>query len=314
MAGVFSPARYPLEVADPVPAALLTPTEIRMLLADHGLSPRRSAGQNFVVDPNTVRRIVAAATLNANDTIVEVGPGLGSLTVALAATVKRVIAIEIDRGLAGALSAVLTSRSVDIERRVEVLHADALDVDFTSLGEQLRMVANLPYNVATPLVMHALEAGNVSDLFVMVQREVGERWVAQPGSRLRAAVSVKIDQMASAQIALAIPRQVFYPVPNVDSVMVRLVRRIGDDLAIADPDRRRHWTMFVDQAFAQRRKTLRNTLGQMFDRDVIEAAAQSAGVDLSARAETVPTARMVTMFETVERLVGWSGGSVAAAP
>lgn len=314
MAGVFSPARYPLEVADPVPAALLTPTEIRMLLADHGLSPRRSAGQNFVVDPNTVRRIVAAATLNANDTIVEVGPGLGSLTVALAATVKWVIAIEIDRGLAGALSAVLTSRSVDIERRVEVLHADALDVDFTSLGEQLRMVANLPYNVATPLVMHALEAGNVSDLFVMVQREVGERWVAQPGSRLRAAVSVKIDQMASAQIALAIPRQVFYPVPNVDSVMVRLVRRIGDDLAIADPDRRRHWTMFVDQAFAQRRKTLRNTLKRYASTEDLEVAAAAAGIDLSGRAEEVGPAAFVHLSDALVHSPGDAGSRTGERP
>lgn len=313
VASLLATIGYPLNGEHEALAPLLTPTEVRAVLDAHGLAPRRSSGQNFVVDPNTVRRIVAAADLSPDDLVIEIGPGLGSLTVALATRVRRVVAIEVDRGLVRALREILERRGPELAGRVEVVHADAMTVDFAQFGRG-RIVANLPYNVATPLVMHALEADVIDDLFVMVQREVGERWIAPPGSRARAGVSVKLDHLVRANIVMAIPRQVFLPVPNVDSVMVRLVRRSDDEMRIGDGEGRRRWTAFVDAAFAQRRKTLRNAWGRRYEAGALEAAAETAGVDLGARAETVSTDNFLTMFEALDGLLGCTDGSVVGSP
>lgn len=260
----------------------MTPPEVRELLSAHGLAPRRSAGQNFVVDPNTVRRIIAAADLDATDTVVEIGPGLGSLTLTLADAVRRVIAIEIDAGFVEVLRTRIGDRD-----DIELVHADAMQVDLGALvgSGTARLVANLPYNVATPLVVHAFDAAAITDAFVMVQREVGERWCAAPGDRLRAGISVKLDLIADVEVVFTIPRNVFYPVPNVDSVMVRLRRR--DDGP--DPAERRWVGRVVEAAFAQRRKTLRNTLRAIASPDHLDAAAAATGIDLGARAETLST-------------------------
>jgi 16S rRNA (adenine1518-N6/adenine1519-N6)-dimethyltransferase len=264
-------------------AQLLTPTEIRRLLREHGLAPRRSAGQNFVVDPNTVRRIVAAAGIAPDDVVLEIGPGLGSLTLALADVAAEVVAVEIDAGLADVLRSVMVDHD-----NVEVVHADALRCDLGTVlrDRAARLVANLPYNVATPLVFHALACPEVRDAFVMVQREVGERWAARPGDRLHAGVSLKLQLLADVEVALTIPRSVFHPAPNVDSVMVRLTRRT-DAPPAAEYAR---LARLIEAAFGQRRKTLRNTLAGVADPDVVAAAAQEAGVDLGARAETLSTA------------------------
>jgi 16S rRNA (adenine1518-N6/adenine1519-N6)-dimethyltransferase len=272
---------------------LLTPTQVRRLLREHGLAPRKAAGQNFVVDPNSVRRIVAAAALAPDDTVIEVGPGLGSLTIALAGAVSRVVAIEIDAGLVAALRDVLGDRP-----DVEVVHADALAVRFGDLVDgRARLVANLPYNVATPIVMHALEDPAVTDLFVMVQREVGERWSAQPGHPLYAGVSCRIGLVAVAEVTLTIPRTVFLPVPNVDSVMVRITRR-PDAPRSADRDR---LFRLVEIAFAHRRKTLRNNLRALAAPDVLAAAADEACIDLGARAETLAPADVVRLDAALRR-------------
>jgi 16S rRNA (adenine1518-N6/adenine1519-N6)-dimethyltransferase len=267
----------------PAIADLLTPTEIRRLLREHGLAPRRAAGQNFVIDPNTVRRIVAAAHLAADDVVLEIGPGLGSLTLALAEVAAEVVAVEIDHGLAAALRDVVAAHA-----NVEVVHADALRSDLGAVlrGREARLVANLPYNVATPLVFHALACPQVDDAFVMVQREVGERWAAQPGDRLHAGVSLKLQLLTDVEVALTIPRTVFHPAPNVDSVMVRLTRR--EDAP--DPAEYGRLARLIDAAFGQRRKTLRNTLAGVAEAEVVAAAATEAGIDLGARAETLSTA------------------------
>lgn len=261
-------------------AELLTPTRVQALLREHGLAPRKAAGQNFVTDANTVRRIVAAAAIAPDDTVLEIGPGLGSLTLALAEAARRVVAVEIDAGMVGALAEVVG----DLEH-VEVVHADALrsDLDALLAGDPARLVANLPYNVATPLVFHALDSAGVVDAFVMVQREVGERWAARPGDPLHAGVSVKLALRADVEVALTIPRAVFHPVPNVDSVMVRLTRRPD----APDPATVAALSALVDAAFAQRRKTLRNNLRGVVPVDRLEAAARVADVDLAARAETL---------------------------
>jgi 16S rRNA (adenine1518-N6/adenine1519-N6)-dimethyltransferase len=261
---------------------------VRRLLDEHGLAPRRTSGQNFLVDPNTVRRIVDAAGLRNDDTVLEIGPGLGSLTLGLAAVARRVVAVEIDAGLVRALD-----ETVGHLDDVEVVHADALRVDLGAHvgGGPARLVANLPYNVATPLVMHALVDPAIEDAFVMVQREVGERWCAVPGAPLRAAISVKIDVLAVAEVVLRIPRSVFHPVPNVDSVMVRLRRRPG----APDAEERAWLFRVVEAAFAQRRKTLRNTLRAVADPEALSRAAATAGVDLGDRAEVVATDRLVAL-------------------
>lgn len=280
-------------VADPRPrpiARLLTPTEVRRLLDVHGLAPRKADGQNFVVDPNTVRRIVAAADLHPDDVVLEVGPGLGSLTLGLADAVSRVVAVEIDAGFVAALEEVLAGRD-----GVEVVHADALRTDLGALvgGGPARVVANLPYNVATALVMGLLEDPAFIDLFVMVQREVGERWGAAPGDPTYSGVSLKLAFLADVRLVLPIPRTVFLPVPNVDSVMVRLTRRAD---APDDAERARLFGL-VELAFAQRRKTLRNTLRSVAPPEVLALAAAEAGVDLAARAETL-TADDVRRLDT----------------
>jgi 16S rRNA (adenine1518-N6/adenine1519-N6)-dimethyltransferase len=260
---------------------LLTPTDITRLLRTHGLAPRKTAGQNFVVDPNTVRRIVSAADLDPDDEVLEIGPGLGSLTLGLQQVVRRVVAVEIDAGLVGALDEVVGHLDT-----VEVVHADALRSDLGALvrgGSCLRVVANLPYNTATPLVFHALASPSVQDLFVMVQREVGDRWQARVGDPTYSGVSLKLGLVAEVRTELTIPRSVFHPVPNVDSVMVRLTRRADapDSATMA------RLTSLADAAFSQRRKTLRNTLRAVASPQQLVVAAAAADIDLGARAETL---------------------------
>ena len=266
----------------------LTPTDVKRLLDEHGLAPRKRAGQNFVVDPNTVRRIVAAANLAAHDTVVEIGPGLGSLTLVLAQAAKRVVAIEVDAGFIP----VLTDH-FGADTHVQIAHADALEVDLAELTDNrpARLVANLPYNVATPLLFHALDSPAIVDAFVMVQREVGERWGAQVGDHDYAGVSLKLACVANVEVALAIPRNVFYPVPNVDSVMVRVTRRPD----APDAETVNELFALADAAFAQRRKTLRNTLRAIGPPEVLADAAAAAKIDLSWRAERLGSDDLVRL-------------------
>jgi 16S rRNA (adenine1518-N6/adenine1519-N6)-dimethyltransferase len=271
---------------------LLTPTAARELIDRYGLAMRKRDGQNLLIDPNTVRRIVNAAALAPDDVVLEVGPGLGSLTLALAPLVARVVAIEIDAGFVGALAEIL-----DGAGDIEVVHADALAVDLGALvgGGPARLVANLPYSVATAIVIEALATGAFSDAFVMVQREVGERWAAGPGSAAYGAVSVKLAILAEVAIEMTIPRAVFLPVPNVDSVMVRLVRRSD----APSPEAFTRIAAVVDTAFAQRRKTLRNTLRPLGTDDEVSAAAAQVGVELSARAEELDAPTLVRLAQAL---------------
>lgn len=255
---------------------LLTPADVRRLMADHRLAPHKALGQNFVVDPNTARKVVTAAEVGPGDLVVEVGAGLGSLTLALRVAGARVVAVEVDAGMVRALDEV-----VGADRGVTVVHADALASDFRALtgGQRAALVANLPYNLATPIVMAALASGAFDDLLVMVQKEVGHRWVARVGDPLYAGVSVKVAALAGAALAGAVSRNAFYPVPNVDSVLVRLRRRPppGDRQLLFD---------VVDTAFRQRRKRLRNALATPQRPPAsVEAALRRAGLDEGARAE-----------------------------
>jgi 16S rRNA (adenine1518-N6/adenine1519-N6)-dimethyltransferase len=261
---------------------LLTPASIQALLDKHAVRPGRALGQNFLADPNTARRIVRLAGVEAGARVVEIGPGLGSLTLALSdAGASEIVALELDRHLVPVLREVLEGRDVRIET------GDALSIDWSALlGEApgWSMVSNLPYNVATPLVVRVLEnAPMVERLFVMVQREVGERMAAAPGTDAYGAVSVKIAYYARAELAGVVPPTVFMPKPAVDSALVRIVRREQPPVDVPDVDR---LFALVRAGFATRRKMLRRALTTELGTRTIPVL-EAAGIDPSVRAETL---------------------------
>ncbi|WP_410596672.1 16S rRNA (adenine(1518)-N(6)/adenine(1519)-N(6))-dimethyltransferase RsmA [Amycolatopsis sp. lyj-23] len=261
---------------------LLGPAEIRGLAAELDVRPTKKLGQNFVHDPNTVRRIVELANVAEDDVVLEVGPGLGSLTLGLLATGARVVAVEIDPKLAERLPETVAERGPEAVERLTVVGADALRVTRAELGEPTALVANLPYNVAVPVVLHLLaEVPSLKAGLVMVQTEVADRMAAGPGSRIYGVPSVKLAWYGTARKVAAVPRSVFWPVPNVDSALVAFER--GDTTASADRDR-----LFglVDAAFSQRRKTLRAALaGWAGSAERAGELLTAAGIDPRTRGE-----------------------------
>lgn len=264
------------------PPRLLSPTDIGELARRHLIQPSKALGQNFVIDQNTIRRIVRLSEIAPTDRIIEVGAGVGTLTLALANAAAQVVAIELDRKLIPALTEVL-----DGAENVEVVVADAMKVDYSRLvgGGEARLVANLPYNIATPLVAKLLEeAPQISDFVIMVQKEAGMRFVAPPGSRTYGAVSVMVAYHCDAKLLGKVPPSVFWPVPKVESLLVRLTRRPAP-VEVSFPDLMR----VVRAAFGQRRKTVRNSLaaGLELSVDEVETAIRRAGIDPDARAESL---------------------------
>ncbi|HEV7193393.1 MAG TPA: 16S rRNA (adenine(1518)-N(6)/adenine(1519)-N(6))-dimethyltransferase RsmA [Jatrophihabitantaceae bacterium] len=263
--------------------ALLGPAEIRALAARLDIRPTKSLGQNFLHDANTIRRIVRVAELASDDVVLEVGPGLGSLTLGLVAAGHPVTAVEIDPVLAAALPATVRERAPGASLTVQT--ADALRIVALPGAAPTALVANLPYNVAVPVVLHLLEAfPSLRAGLVLVQAEVADRLAAPPGSRVYGVPSVKVAWYAGATRAGAVARSVFWPVPNVDSGLVRLVRRSPPDVAVG----RRAVFDVIDAAFAQRRKMLRSALaGWAGSPAVAEEVLRAAGVDPTARGETL---------------------------
>jgi len=265
---------------------MLGPAEIRRLAADLGLRPTKTLGQNFVHDANTVRRIVSSAGLHADDHVLEVGPGLGSLTLALLDAAHFVTAVEIDPRLADRLPATVAEHAPDRAAALTVLTADALRIHAADLPRPpTALVANLPYNVAVPVLLHLLaECPSIQRVLVMVQAEVADRLVARPGSRTYGAPSVKLAWYGTARRAGSVGRSIFWPVPGVDSALVALDR----GPAPTDPDDREAVFAVIDAAFAQRRKTLRSALaGWAGSPADAETACRAAGVDPSARGEAL---------------------------
>jgi 16S rRNA (adenine1518-N6/adenine1519-N6)-dimethyltransferase len=274
---------------------LLGPAEIRELAARLGVAPTKKLGQNFLHDPNTIRRIVAAAGLTADDVALEVGPGLGSLTLGLVGAVRHVHAVEIDPTLAGALPTTVTAPHLTVHT------ADALRVRGSDFDPPPTMlVANLPYNVAVPVVLHLLaELPGLRGGLVMVQKEVADRLTAGPGSKVYGVPSVKLAWYAEARSAGKVPPAVFWPVPNVESGLVAFSRH--DPPAGAD---RRAVFAVVDAAFAQRRKTLRAALaGWAGGPDAAERVLRAAGVSPQARGESLT----VTQFAAIAAAAKLSG-------
>jgi 16S rRNA (adenine1518-N6/adenine1519-N6)-dimethyltransferase len=258
----------------------LTRRQVRDLLAENRLSPSRALGQNFVADPNTVRRIARLAGVGPGDRVVEVGAGLGSLTVALAETGADVTAVEVDRHLLPVLRSVVEPLGVRVvEGDAMTLDWDVvLDGDVAGGGDRWALVANLPYNVATPLVLDLLARVPAIDrMLVMVQREVGERLAAGPGTKAYGIPSVKVAYWAEAEVVGRVPPTVFLPQPRVESALVRL-RRLPEPPVDSDPER---LFRLVEVAFGQRRKMLRRSLASLAD----PAAFGRAGVRPDARPE-----------------------------
>ncbi|MBH0131130.1 16S rRNA (adenine(1518)-N(6)/adenine(1519)-N(6))-dimethyltransferase RsmA [Salinibacterium sp. NK8237] len=257
---------------------LLGPAEIRDLADLLGIQPTKKLGQNFVIDPNTVRRIVKAAHVVSGETVVEVGPGLGSLTLGLLETGASVVAVEIDKRLAAQLP--ITVSQMQPDAQLTVITEDALRV--TELPDDPRVfVANLPYNVSVPVLLHFLEHFDSLDRgLVMVQAEVGNRVAAGPGSKVYGSPSIKAAWYGEFSTAGLVSRQVFWPVPNVDSVLVRFERREQPGTI----DERKATFALVDAAFQQRRKMLRQSLSSLL-------GSSTAASDRLIAAGVAPTAR-----------------------
>lgn len=256
-------------------AGLLGARRLREVLDDRGIRPTKALGQNFVIDPNTIRKVVEVAAVTPRDRVLEIGAGAGSLTLGLAAAAKQVIAVEFDRRLLPVLDETLAGAD-----NVEVIAADAMTLPLAEL-RATKLVANLPYNIAVPVVVRVLEeAPQITDLMVMTQREVGERLAAHPGSKAYGQVSVLVRYFGQATVAAKVSRRAFFPVPGVDSVLVRIERR--------EPPRVGPEQLFpvVRAAFGQRRKTVRNAL-MSAGFHAAEAALAGAGIDPSARAESL---------------------------
>jgi 16S rRNA (adenine1518-N6/adenine1519-N6)-dimethyltransferase len=275
---------------------LLDPTAIRELARQLGLRPSKQRGQNFVTDANTVRRIVAASGVTANDTVLEIGPGLGSLTLGLLQAARRVIAIEIDDLLAAQLPRTVAAWLPERTGALTVINADALRVDAVP-EPPTTLVANLPYNVAVPVLLHMLATFDSWNRgLVMVQAEVADRLAAKPGSKTYGVPSIKVAWYATATRVGTVSPTVFWPVPNIESGLVAIERR---ELPKTSATRDQVFAV-IDAAFGQRRKMLRSALaGLAGSPAAASAAVAAAGLDPKARGETLDVTDFARIAEQI---------------
>ncbi|ANE03547.1 16S rRNA (adenine(1518)-N(6)/adenine(1519)-N(6))-dimethyltransferase RsmA [Corynebacterium crudilactis] len=271
---------------EPSGAQLLGPVEIRALAEKLDVTPTKKLGQNFVHDPNTVRRIVAAAELTPDDHVVEVGPGLGSLTLALVESAATVTAVEIDPRLAAELPETFQWRAPALAHKLSIVLKDALKVQQSDMAVQpTALVANLPYNVSVPVLLHMMEEfPTINKVLVMVQAEVADRLAADPGSKIYGVPSVKASFYGPVTRAGSIGKNVFWPAPKIESGLVKIVRE-DTPWAQDDETRKKVWPV-IDAAFLQRRKTLRAALsGHYGSAPAAEEALRAADIDPTLRGE-----------------------------
>lgn len=277
---------------------LLDPASVRRIAAELDLRPTKQRGQNFVVDPNTVRRIVALSGVTAEDVVLEIGPGLGSLTLGLLETGARVVAVEIEDRLAARLERTVRERmGEDAAERLTVVAADALQVDALPGPAPSSLVANLPYNVSVPVLLRMLELfPDWTDGLVMVQLEVADRLVAPPGSKVYGVPSAKVAWYAESARVGTVPPKVFWPVPNVESGLVRITRRPAPATTASREDTFR----VIDAAFSQRRKMLRAALAGLTGSSAAASELiEAAGVDPQLRGEMLDVAAFAAIAERV---------------
>jgi len=291
-------------LADQDPAsALLGGREVRALAESLGIRPTKRMGQNFVTDPNTVRRIAAAARLTDDDIVLEVGPGLGSLTLALLPYARTVVAVELDPVLAEQLPVTVRERLPEFAEHLITVHEDAMRITELPVAPTA-LVANLPYNVAVPVVLNLLERfPSLESVLVMVQKEVADRLAAGPGSRTYGVPSVKARWYCSVEAAGNVGTSVFWPVPHVGSGLVRMTRHASP------PSRAGRKATFavIDAAFAQRRKTLRSALASLAgSAPAAEAALRNAGVDPGLRGEQLGVGEFARIADALAEASGTS--------
>jgi 16S rRNA (adenine1518-N6/adenine1519-N6)-dimethyltransferase len=296
-----------VELENSTGVRLLGPGEIRELAAELDVTPTKRLGQNFVIDPNTVRRIVSAAEVGPDDHVIEVGPGLGSLTLALLESVGHVTAVEVDPRLAGRLERTVSEHAPDRVADLTVVTADALSVGGEDLGGQsapTALVANLPYNISVPVLLHLLEVfPSIRRVLVMVQLEVADRLAAAPGNRVYGVPSVKAGFHGRVRKAGTIGKNVFWPAPKIDSGLVRIDRWVDEDRPwqqtideVGEDALRREVFAVTDAAFLQRRKTLRAALSGYFGSGpAAEKILTDAGIDPRERGEKLGTAAFVDL-------------------
>jgi 16S rRNA (adenine1518-N6/adenine1519-N6)-dimethyltransferase len=262
---------------------LLGGADVRALAESLGVAPTKKLGQNFVTDPNTIRRIVQAAKLTGSETVVEIGPGLGSLTLGLLEQAKHVVAVEIDNKMAAAIEDTVAKRAPG--KSFYLVSADALKVTELPLQPDA-LVANLPYNISVPVLLHFLEQfSTISSGLVLVQAEVAHRLAALPGSKVYGVPSAKLAWYAQANLAGNIGRNIFWPVPNVDSALVYFVKR---DVPLGSEELRLETFAVIDNAFSQRRKTLRQALASWAGTPALaEEILVKAGIDPTKRGEAL---------------------------
>lgn len=300
-------------MSDVAAGKLLTSSDIRELCAQLNIRPTKTLGQNFVNDPGTVRKIVRNAGVQAGEQVLEIGPGLGSLTLALLEAGAQVSAVEIDPPLAQALPTTAQVRFP--EAKLQVFTADALTItgpESIDGAAPTRLVANLPYNVAVPIVLTVLEKlPSIQTVLVMVQAEVADRLAATPGNKIYGVPSAKVAWYASARRTLTIGRNVFYPVPNVDSALVKIERRPQPDTAAT----REQVFAVIDAAFAQRRKTLRQALaGLAGSAGAAQEALERAGVSPTARGETLDIDQFAAVAQQLNAASAGACVPAASAP
>lgn len=282
-------------------SVLLGAAQIRELAAKLEVTPTKKLGQNFVIDPNTVSRIANEAHLSPNDVVLEVGPGLGSLTLAMLPKVSKVIAVEVDQRLAEELPTTVEKFALDFKERLVVVNQDAMRVSQLPVAPT-KLVANLPYNISVPVVLHLLETfPTIEQVLVMVQLEVAQRMAAKPGSKIYGVPSVKIAWYGKAELAGNVGRNVFWPAPNVDSGLVRITRQSQAQ------DQRLRAKLFrlVDAAFGQRRKTLRSSLSTALGNSAkVDEVLAVAGVDSSLRGEQLDLTDFLKIAKAAGELSG----------
>jgi len=278
---------------------LLGGSDVRALAEELGVVPTKKLGQNFVTDPNTIRRIVAAAKLKGNEVVVEIGPGLGSLTLGLLDEAKTVIAVEIDNKMAKAIEATVAKRAKGKDFRL--VSADALKVTQLPAAPDA-LVANLPYNISVPVLLHFLERfPSIQSGLVLVQAEVAHRLAATPGSKVYGVPSAKLAWYADANLAGNVGRNIFWPVPNVDSALVYFTKRITP---LGDESLRLRTFAVIDEAFSQRRKTLRQALASWAGSPALaEQYLVAAGIDPSKRGEALEIKDFVAIAKQVPDVI-----------
>lgn len=276
--------------------SLLGAADIRRIAAEEGITPTKKFGQNFVIDPGTVKKIVTASKINSNDFVMEVGPGLGSLTLAILQAGANLTAVEIDPPLAKRLPSTVKEFMPNALERFNVILKDALelnaqDVPNLANAQHFTLVANLPYNVATPIILTLLEKfNNLTSFLVMVQKEVADRLCAQPGTKTYGTPSVKLAWYGESQRAGLIGRNVFWPAPNVDSALVYFER--NNEIREDEQEREKVFKI-IDAAFQQRRKTLHSALKGIISNESYDIA----GIDPTRRGETLTCAEFLALYK-----------------